>query len=104
MNHTTIASVVAISMVAAIALAGISILSSAKVMAVAEPPRSSIIPDLGTGSLSFGGFTVNTDDLSKVQITGPNGFNVNRDIPQIPSGLLDLGQSGTQASPSTSSP
>ena len=66
MNHTTLGTIVAISMVAALAIVGVSLLSYTKVQAI---------------SLRLGNFTLDTSQGSSIR--GPNGLS------------LDAGSNGT---------
>ena len=63
MNHTAVARIFAISMVAALTIVGLSILNSAKVMAL---------------SLKFGGFNIDTSH-GAVSVKGPEDSGLSVD-------------------------
>jgi hypothetical protein len=79
MNHTTLERIVAISLVAAMTTIGLSVLSSAKVMAASD------MTTRNARSLDYdnGVYSIHADD-SGTTLTGPNGLQAKQPIPQLP--------------------
>ncbi len=75
MNHTTLERIVAISMACALAVVGVSMLSSPKAMAV---------------TFSYGGYTLSTSNTT-TSLQGPNGLNVGTEVPEINAQLPGIG-------------